>query len=638
MKRNLLIFIMLLTIVGFSRAQVISDFEVIHMNLMVGGATDLSKITVVPNPDPSGINTSGWVAKFNRSMNGVPWGGFWCPLPVAVDVTVNKYVHVKVWKPRISTVKFKLEGGAAGTLEIASMNPQTTTGVWEDMVFDFTSKTGTYPIIAFMPDFMDPVGLTEDIVIYFDDIVVNNDPTPGSAPAYVMEDYEQIPLNLMTGDPVIDLSSMIIVGNPDPSGINVSNYVVQFFRDMDGVPWEGFWSPTPVDVTTNKYMHVKVWKPRLSPIKFKIEKPGENHEVLSMNAQTIINGWEDIVIDFSAYSGEWTVIAFMPDFADPVGLTEDITIYFDDIILNNDPNPIQPTVEVVLSVDMHGAGLALAQPVYFAGDFGGIYGTWNTPGDNPENELTDADGDSIYSVTMDLLEGNYQYKFFKGAGWDGGEWGGDPNRKITITGPGEFLFKWGKKPANVTFNLNVKGSGLAGEEIFTAGNFGGIYGTWNTPGDNLNNMLIPQLPLTDSIYSITMTLDSIGVYQLKFFKGAGWGGGEWTGDPNRVYTIRQDTTFSLKWGMKYPEGTNELSLAGYVQTYPNPVKDVLNVTTSIELNRVVITNTVGQVVYSQDAFGVGRKAINVSDLSTGMYFITFYGKSGGQYTQKVLKY
>ena len=30
-----------------------------------------------------------------------------------------------------------------------------------------------------------------------------------------------------------------------------------------------------------------------------------------------------------------------------------------------------------------------------------------------------------------------------------------------------------------------------------------------------------------------MTLDSIGVYQLKFFKGAGWGGGEWTGDPNR---------------------------------------------------------------------------------------------------------
>jgi len=337
MKKKLLIFIMLLTIVGYSLAQVISDFEVIPMNLMVGGYDDLSKITVVPNPDPSGINTSGWVAKFNRDMDGVPWGGFWCPLPVAVDVTVNKYVHVKVWKPRFSPVKFKLEGGAAGTIEIASMNPQATTGAWEDMVFDFTSKTGTYPVIAFMPDFMDPVGLTEDIVIYFDDIVVNNDPTPGSAPAYVMEDYEQIPLNLMTGDPVIDLSSMIIVKNPHPSGINASNYVVQFFRDKDGVPWEGFWSPTTVDVTTNKYMHVKVWKPRISPIKFKIEKPGEQHEVLSMNAQTVTNGWEDIVINFSAYTGAWTIIAFLPDFADPVGLNEDMIMYFDDIILNNYP-------------------------------------------------------------------------------------------------------------------------------------------------------------------------------------------------------------------------------------------------------------------------------------------------------------
>jgi hypothetical protein len=518
------------------------------------------------------------------------------------------------------------------------MNPQTTTGVWEDMVFDFTSKTGTYPIIAFMPDFQDPVGLTEDIVIYFDDIVVNNDPTPGSAAAYVMEDYELIPLNLMTADPAIDLSSMIVVGNPDPAGINVSNYVVQFFRDMDGVPWEGFWSPTAVDVTDNKYMHVKVWKPRISPIKFKIEKPGENHEVLSLNAQTVTNGWEDIVIDFSAYTGAWTVIAFMPDFADPVGLTEDITIYFDDIILNNDPNPIQPTVEVVLNVDMHGSGLTAAQPVYFAGDFGGIYGTWNEPGSNPANELLDADGDSIYSVTMDLLEGTYPFKFFKGAGWAGGEWGGDPNRKITVTGPGSATYKWGKKPALVTFNVNMKGSGLAGEDVYAAGNFGGLYGTWNEPGTNLNNMLTAVDPLADSIYSITMNLDSIGIYQLKFFKGAGWAGGEWTGDPNRIYTIRQDTTFALKWGMKYPEGMGENALAGKVQTYPNPVKDVLNITSSTELTQVVITSMVGQEVYRLDNVGAGQKTINISELSGGMYFVTFYGKSGGQFTQKIMKY
>jgi hypothetical protein len=184
----------------------------------------------------------------------------------------------------------------------------------------------------------------------------------------------------------------------------------------------------------------------------------------------------------------------------------------------------------------------------------------------------------------------------------------------------------------------VKGSGLAGESVYAAGNFGGLYGTWNEPGTNLNNMLTAVEPLTDSIYSITMNLDSIGIYQLKFFKGAGWAGGEWTGDPNRIYTIRQDTTFSLKWGMKYPEGMGENALAGKVQTYPNPVKDVLNITSSTELTQVVITSMVGQEVYRLDNVGAGQKTINISELSGGMYFVTFYGKSGGQFTQKIMKY
>jgi hypothetical protein len=58
------------------------------------------------------------------------------------------------------------------------MTPQSGTGVWEDMVFDFSAKTGAYPTIAFMPDFEDPLALTTDITLYFDDIILNNDPNP----------------------------------------------------------------------------------------------------------------------------------------------------------------------------------------------------------------------------------------------------------------------------------------------------------------------------------------------------------------------------------------------------------------------------------------------------------------------------
>jgi hypothetical protein len=192
-----------------------------------------------------------------------------------------------------------------------------------------------------MPDFEDPLALTSDIVLYFDDIMVNNDPTPNTAAAYVIEDYENMPLNLMLGDPAVDSSSMTIVPNPDQSGINLSNWVVQFKRDKDGVPWGGFWSPTGIDVTTNKYMHVKVWKPRISPIKFKIEGgAGGNLEILSMNPQANTNMWEDMVFDFSSKTGTYPTIVFMPDFEDPLALTENITIYFDEIILNNDPSPL----------------------------------------------------------------------------------------------------------------------------------------------------------------------------------------------------------------------------------------------------------------------------------------------------------
>jgi hypothetical protein len=500
------------------------------MNVMVGGADDLSTMTVVPNPDPTGINTSFYVCKFVRDKDGVPWGGFWSALQIPVDVTVNKYVHVKVWKPRISPVKFKLEGGAAGTLEAPSINAQTLTGQWEDMVFDFTSKTGTYPTIAFMPDFLDPVGLTDDIVIYFDDIVVNNSPTPNSAPVDIIEDYEIMPLNYMLGG-ATDQSYMTLIPNPDKSGINTSNYVIKFLRDKDGVPWGGFWSTTPVDVTTNKYMHVKVWKPRISPVKFKIEGGAAGTlEQGSMYPQTATGQWEDMVFDFTSKTGPYPIIAFMPDFEDPLTLTDDITIYFDDIILSNSPVATVPSV--VMNVDMHGSGLTTGQPVYIAGDFGGVYGTWNEPGTNANNQLLDADGDSIYSLTMSLSPKIYYYKFFKGTGWAGGEWGGDPNRGIHVV---------------------------------------------------------------------------------------------------------NDTIANHLWGIFQPVGQQENGLAEKLEIFPVPFKNTLNLKIETSLSRIEITSILGRQVMRMENPSTGIIPVRTDDFASGIYFVTFYPASGNPVTKKVVK-
>ncbi len=346
MKQFTILILAVLMSTAYVQAQMIEDFEHIPLNLMLGGNDDNSTMTIVPTPEGTS-NPSSHVVKYHRSMNGVPWGGFWSALPEPLDLTENKYVHVRVMKTRISPLKFKVEGGPSGNLEIASMNPQTVVNEWEDIVFDFSEKTGLWNVIAFMPDFEDPLTLTEDIEIYFDYIMVNNDPTPGSDAVYVIEDFDHIPLNLMLGGDA-DNSSMEVVANPDPDDVNPSANVVKFHRSMNGVPWGGFWSALPeqADLTENKYVYVKVWKPRVSPIKFKMEGgPSANLEIFSMNPQEVTSGWEEFAFDFTDLTGLWNVIAFMPDFEDPLTLTEDIDIYFDDIRLMPDPLTNTPELQ-----------------------------------------------------------------------------------------------------------------------------------------------------------------------------------------------------------------------------------------------------------------------------------------------------
>jgi hypothetical protein len=159
-----------------SYSQVIENYEgtPITMNILKGDNTDHSSLSVTTNPFKLGINTSNKVSVLLRDKNGIAAVGFWSTK--TVDFTTNKFIHVKVLKSRISTVKFKVENEFGGILEMNSINPQTKLNEWEDLVFDFSSLTGNYTKISLMPDFIDPIGLTNDINIYFDDIILNNNP------------------------------------------------------------------------------------------------------------------------------------------------------------------------------------------------------------------------------------------------------------------------------------------------------------------------------------------------------------------------------------------------------------------------------------------------------------------------------
>lgn len=169
------------------------------MNVFANGpGQSNADMIVVTNPNPSGINTSTKCIQFTRRTSGLdamPWAGFWCPVTDPdPDFTTNKYVHVKVMKSNTSNVKFKIEGGPSGTSEIPSMNSYTTPGVWQDMVFDFSDRTGIYPVVALEPDFEDPLTASGDRIIYFDDIIVNNIATPQTLG--VKENYLSAKINM----------------------------------------------------------------------------------------------------------------------------------------------------------------------------------------------------------------------------------------------------------------------------------------------------------------------------------------------------------------------------------------------------------------------------------------------------------
>jgi hypothetical protein len=630
MKKFTFVLMMMLAYAGFTMAQTIETFESgITMGLFSGGTTGM--VGTITNPDQTGVNTSLGCGMMVRAKDGDPWQGWASNIPVAIDADANHYVHVKIWKPRKTKVVFKYETkGALGSNsgDVTPMTAQADSNKWEELVFNMgavAAVSGMQYRIVLIPDFPAVVGLTSDINIYFDDIYVNNDPAVGSAPVQMIEDFEYMPLNLLLGD-ATDNSSMEVVINPYKTADNPSGSVVKFIRSKNGVPWGGFWSPTPIDLTTKKFVHVKVWKPRTSPVFFHIEEGAVRPEIASKYPQTVINGWQDMVWDYRDKTGMWSVIGLQPDREDPLTITEDQTIYFDEFVVNNDSTPTAPQVQT-LNVDMHGSKLTAGQGVYFAGNIGGIYGSWATPGSFPGSELTDADGDSIYSTSLVVPNGSYEVKFFKGASWSNG----DPvigNRILPVNGSFNAIYKWGKKAYNLTLTVDMSNSGiLPGQKVYVAGTFPG----WAEPGTAPSFEMLD--PMGNNIYTITLVADS-ATNQFKFFKGPGWNGGEWAGGANRILAVAGDMTANYIWGSYGQVNTRQNPLAGKIQMYPNPVRDELTIRTTMDVRRVIITNTVGKVVRTQN---FSSENINTSNLSKGMYFVTFINRDGSNVTQKLIK-
>ena len=96
-------------------------------------------------------------------------------------------------------------------------------------------------------------------------------------------------------------------------------------------------------------------------------------------------------------------------------------------------------VEVTFRVDMSVVG-ASDNGVFVTGnwmDDAGLGGEWQEPGSNQSARLTDDDEDGVYTLTVTLPAGTYQFKYANGAGWPNAEaGGGGDNYQADLSGCG----------------------------------------------------------------------------------------------------------------------------------------------------------------------------------------------------------
>ncbi len=246
--------------------------------------------------------------------------------------------------------------------------------------------------------------------------------------------------------------------------------------------------------------------------------------------------------------------------------------------------------------------------VYISGEV--LSTDWSEPGTNPSAQMTDGDGDQVYTWSNYLpADSSYAYKYFyvpegEESSWDYGEWAGGSDRVAEI--PDEDISiaeKWGH--FKIHFVVTEDGETplesadvTVGEETATT--------------DAEGNAMLYALPDDSVTYTVSHADYADYVYGVQI-------------DYADVEVLVDMTTASI----------NE-ELAESFNMYPNPSTRVLNIDGLDNVNKIEVYNAVGQRVHVENNVS-NSVQIATSGLKNGLYFVNFYNDRKVIATQKFLK-
>ena len=346
----------------FGQNTIINNFET-GSPALVSRYGVSSNISVVPNPNPAGLNTTANCAKIVRTTSN------WYELfafnaNVVIPAGTKKYLHMKVNYYAQPDISIRIDAATSaddGSADIRAMNKYTDLGMWQDLVFEMDGGASGHNVTAFvvLPDLgfeNIPAGLVlndTDKFGYIDEISVSDSATP------LVFDGNTMLNNFETGSPTsvsrYGVSSNIsVVPNPFPAGLNTTANCAKIIRTSSNW-YELFGFPTSyvIPANTKKYLHMKVNYYAQPDISIRIDAANENADgdgnagIRAMNKYTDLGMWQDLVFEMDGGLVGRTVnaIIVLPDMGwenVPAGLVLNDTDkfgYIDEISVSDSASP-----------------------------------------------------------------------------------------------------------------------------------------------------------------------------------------------------------------------------------------------------------------------------------------------------------
>ena len=274
---------------------------------------DGGAMTVIDNPQKSGINTSEKVAQMIKGA-GQTWGGSWIALEGPIDYSTLKFMSLKVFSPRTNAaVLLKVENADNGAISFEKSVNTTKANEWETLKFDFSqiNTANSYSKIVIIIDNGTVGDGSANFTFLIDDIELadgeatvlatpsTSAPSPSVNESNVIsiysDSYTSISgLNLNPGwGQATQVSEVEVV-----SGDTILKYDLLNYQGTD-------FDANPQDLSTMDKMHIDVWSPEDDAINiYLINKTEGGSEEKPVALNLTIEEWKSFDIPLSDFTSQ----------------------------------------------------------------------------------------------------------------------------------------------------------------------------------------------------------------------------------------------------------------------------------------------------------------------------------------------